>query len=103
MESVQDLFNFIIGCFDANEIIKNYISTAECESLKPIDLLKVLDFISNLRTTPESSNNLSHIKVERGEWNVNDIVEDTTVNQELLHEEKLFVDSDENIEDNMSR
>lgn len=89
MDALQVLFNFIVGCFDANEIIQNYISSIEQDTAKSINLLKVFDFMSNLKIENENIYNLNNIKAEKEDWNVDIIVCDTTGKQELSKENTI--------------
>lgn len=97
MESVQNLFNFIIGCYDANEMIKNYISSGEYDKPKEIDLMEVLDFMSSLKTSSESNCDIDHIKVEKEEWNFDDLVEEIKASQESTTKETIVNEVDNNV------
>lgn len=88
MDALQVLFNFIVGCFDANEIIQNYISSIEQDTAKSINLLKVFDFMSNLKIENENTYNLN-IKTEKEDWNVDIIVCDTSGKDELSNEDTI--------------
>lgn len=87
MDALQVLFNFIVGCFDANEIIQNYISSNEQRIAKSIDLFEVFDFISNLKIENENTYNLNEIKTEKDEWNVDISACDTTSKHELSNDD----------------
>lgn len=87
METLQSLFNFIVGCFDANEIIQHYITSVELEDGKHINLCDVFDFMLNLKTKAESDFNWNQNKAEEEDCNSNNNDCDIDIKEESPDEQ----------------